>query len=346
MNSDENYKKFKDRVAQINSNPPTFLALSGHYNGVQTYVCPCCQSGSGSHRSGIAKVPNSKSYHCFACGETEDTIGLAMKFYNCDLKEAVKKLEEHYRLNPVEYTKSEEEPSEPMRAYTNQMEFFKEARQNLDPTYLESRGISAKTQKHFWVGTVLNWINPITLEDPKKKQIPSPRCIIPTSSFSYLARDIRTNLSEAQKKYSKIKYGKTRLYNEALTNAKIDLVYIVEGEIDAMSIYEVSNGYIQAIGLGSTSMWRDVYNCIEEHNYQNKTFVLMLDNDEPGKKCLKNIETMFKIHNISYMVQEYPLEFNDPNEFLVKNRSGFINMVKETYKKYREMIKEQVLEME
>ncbi len=333
-----NKKKFSLTTEQkeyLKAQEPTFLGTAGIFNGQQTFICPCCQSGSGHNRTGLSRIPHKSNYHCFACGETGDVLYFAQKYYDTDFKTALQKLCDYYGITP-------ETDVSMFRVPTNddadldidiplidQMEYYNKVRANLDPTYLEQRGISKETQEHFWVGTDLEWINPNSKNGAK---YPSPRCIIPTSRFSYLARDMRSDLKDYQKRFSKIKYGATKLFNTGLKGSKADIVYIVEGEIDAMSIYDVTKGAIQAIGLGSTSMWRHLYDEIDFHEHlKNKTFVLMLDNDEPGQKTQQKIIEAFGHYNVPYVVQEYPKEYNDPNEYLCKDRQGFTKMIKETY---------------
>lgn len=332
----------RSRIEYLNAQAPTFLGLSGKFNNQQTYICPCCQSGSGSKKTGLSKVPGKNIYHCFACGESGDLLSFAKVFYGQNFAQVVETLENYYNAHPS--VEIEEEEYVEVN-YEDQTEYFKKIKENLDPTYLESRGISEKTQRHYWVGTDLKWINPLVKDGHK---YPTPRCIIPTSKYSYLARDIRKNLNEKQHKYEKIKYGQTQIFNTRLRGSKCDLVYIVEGEIDSMSIHEATGGFMQAIGLGSTSMWRYLYNEItfEGNNLKGKTFVLMLDNDKGGNVCRNNIKTLFNMYNIPYLVQEYPLEYNDPNEYLQKDREGFTNMLRETYGLYIKKQAESEIEIE
>ena len=70
-----------------------------------------------------------------------------------------------------------------------------------------------------------------------------------------------------------------------------------------MSIHEASVGETQAIGLGSTSMYKYLYNEISFYkHFEGKTFVLMLDNDKGGNLCREKLEEIFKTYNIPYIV--------------------------------------------
>ena len=76
--------------------------------------------------------------------------------------------------------------------------------------------------------------------------------IIPTSRTSYLARDTRktTEIPENQRKYVKSKVGSVHIFNEKALNGISSVFYIVEGELDALSIIDVGGN---AVGLGSVS---------------------------------------------------------------------------------------------
>ena len=52
----------------------TELSRNGSRN---QYICPLCNSGTGSHRSGAFTVyPDTNSYHCFACDANGDIFNL------------------------------------------------------------------------------------------------------------------------------------------------------------------------------------------------------------------------------------------------------------------------------
>lgn len=130
---------------------------------------------------------------------------------------------------------------EPETDYSN---FFLQANQNINKTNYH-RGISLDTLNRFRIGYVEHWRHPKVAGSVPT----SPRLIIPTSKYSYLARDTRDNLTDTQKKYSKSKVGAVRIFNiEALQTAQKP-IFVVEGEIDALSIIDVGG---EAIALGST----------------------------------------------------------------------------------------------
>ena len=141
--------------------------------------------------------------------------------------------------------------------------------------YLLSRGISLETQRRFKVGFCPRWTHP---NKPNGK--PSPRCIIPTGPGSYLARTTDPNNT-----WQKPKAGHVQTFNiKAVSRAAKDgrPVYVVEGEIDAMSLEEIG---AHAIGLGSKSFINIFFKALDAlapslgHVYPS--FVLVPDYDPP-----------------------------------------------------------------
>lgn len=319
---------------------PDFLERARNINGRHSYVCPCCNNGAGRDGTGITMIPNTNEhpiYKCFKCGEAGDVIELAKHYTGYDsFRENMNFLFDHYGLvvdgyesqnrNPIKrevFVKPIEDDRPPA---VSQKEYFKKVQASLDASYLEERGISLNTQKHYGVGTDLAWINPVVKAryESEGKELPeymkSPRCIIPISEFAYLARDTRKVVPKSNEKYQKIKYGQVQLFaKEDIKNESIFAV--TEGEIDAMSFYEATNGEVKATGLGSTSNWRKLVNAIIEGEISPDGVILALDNDEAGIKARENIETALN----SMGIPSYAIVFDgkDPNDALRKNRNAF-----------------------
>jgi DNA primase len=273
-------------------------------------------------------------YKCFKCGEAGDIFELAKYYTDRDFRGALEFLCDEYGISLDGYDSSSRKPfiprtttreyePEPENIAVDQTEFFKRAEENLDPTYLEKRGISLETQRHYHVGTIPNWIHPLIKEryESQGKELQSwmysPRCIIPTSTHSYLARDTRAE-NEKIKKFMKQKYGQTFLFGKDDIKDG-DVFVITEGEIDAMSIYEVSSGEVKGVGLGSTSNWRKVITMIGEGVIPSGV-ILALDNDNAGQECKANLKGMLDKAGIPNVVLTF--EGKDPNDALKQDREA------------------------
>ena len=199
-------------------------------------------------------------------------------------------------------------------------QFIADATKNLEFTdYHLKRGLSWETAHKFRLGFVKSWRHPKIENSPE-----TPRLIIPTSNYSYLARDVRQNLNESAKKYSKQKVGAARLFNIDALNS--DLVFIVEGEFDAMSFYEVG---FNAIALGSISNYKKFIELLltkrpSEKNFLPTIFILALDNDKGGKSATRTMRPI--LDNLGFftiIAKDIYGNFKDANDALVDNRERF-----------------------
>ena len=300
------------------------------------YICPRCDNGSGKNGDGIVldKSDTTRTHwKCFKCGLYADVFDLIGLSYGLDdVKDQFEKAAEYYGINDTTYKNEQyttnrphhkERKEEPEQDFTD---FFLQVAQQNDFSYLEERGISADTQKRFNIGYDEHWISPKAIQTTIEKggnpdKLPrTPRCIIPTSKSSYIARDTRKDLTEEQEKFAKQKQGKTALFNIS-TMSKNKIIFITEGEIDAMSIEEVGGA---AVGLGSAANKRLFLDYVKE-NYDGHVFVLFLDNDEAGEKALDEIIEGLEKMDIPYIDPYY--EGKDPNEALLNDRNAFLELI-------------------
>ena len=155
--------------------------------------------------------------------------------------------------------------------------------------------------------------------------------LIPTRDSSFFVRSLDPN-SEKSRRYRKA--GDVELFNaDAIT--KKGVVFVVEGEIDAMSI--LSAGY-EAVGLGSTSNIQRFLNYVKTAEPKCQ-FILGLDNDEvvaeddkkAGKRATNlehDAELLNGLSQLGYSFFEMPydgrwLGSNDANDLLREDRTAF-----------------------
>lgn len=216
---------------------------------------------------------------------------------------------------------------------TDYRQFFIEAQKNLsDPDcveYLKKRGISQATAKKYGLGYVKDWQSPKGLL--KNKNLPkTPRVIIPTSDYSYATRDIRNELTDEQKKYSKTKEGGVNIFNVEALKQQLPC-FVTEGEFDALSFLEL--GY-NAVSLGSASNTRSFLKKIKELS-NNCSLIIVLDSDDVGIKAVSALQKgLTEISNLNpninfFIPDKFCGTYKDANEFLVKDKVGFGNEIKE-----------------
>lgn len=202
-------------------------------------------------------------------------------------------------------------------------EYFRECKARLsDPAaadYLALRGISPELARRFWIGFDPKWRSPAAIERGKNPPY-SPRLIIPTSTSSYIARDIRPDVD-----YAKMKEGEVHLFHtKDLYNEAERPVFITEGEIDALSIIEAGG---LATALGSTTNWKSLVDLLRDKR-TNNTLILCLDNDDSGRAATRELAAALQGLNISFIRADIAVGYNDPNEALTADREAFTKAIR------------------
>lgn len=303
-------------------------------------ICPRCEAiGEHKGKTKVAMLPGKNKYKCFNCGFFFDSIdvwkkqnGLALD--NSTTGEALAKLATQYYPNskidvcsqakPLQMT-TEIEQKKSKYDFGKIEQFLIEAEKaNTDnpKNYLLSRGISYGIQELFNIGYCANWRHPLA-----PNSLPSERCIIPSGNGGYTA--VAIDRKKVKKEFWKQKTEKAFLFNYNSILSYSGVMFIVEGEIDALSICEVGGN---AAALGSTSAANSFISRLT--NDKNKLsesleFVICLDNDETGTKAQK--ELVYKLQTLGIKAQAYTIPSDkgkDPNEFLLKDKEAFTEWVK------------------
>ena len=233
---------------------------------------------------------------------------------------------------PKQTDKPAEAPKQTVKDYTS---FYRDCCRNREKTdYLIKRGIPYDLQEKYWIGYCEDWKSPTALAAGKTPP-PSGRIIIPTSPTSYIARAI-----DDSNPYAKMKEGNVVPFNHKGILEAETPIYLVEGEIDALSILLAG---AEAVGLGSINMAenfvRDYIEPIKEKITQ--PFIVAFDNDgkEQTKKAQeKLLEGLLGLDLIA--IEYNPCgEYKDANEALVKAPAPFECDVREGIEKARAAVK-------
>ena len=266
--------------------------------------------------------------NCFACGEKYNIFSLVGMEYNLKgFKEQKEKVIELYKnkeliqdVNVTIYSKKNtkvELESAPQQKETKERKYpeldyyYLECKKRISETdYLQRRGISIEVQDRYNIGY-----------DPNFKNNTWKAIIIPTTHYSFTARNTDINSEDRLRKV-----GKSEIFNYwELEQNKKENFYIVEGEIDALSIAEVGK---KAIALGSVNNVNLFINKLKNDLPGNK-FYLMLDNDEQGIKAQEELYNKMKELNLNIENTKILDKYKDPNEFLVADRNNFIKALNE-----------------
>ena len=276
---------------------------------------------------------------CFACGKNYDIFDLVKMEYNLKtFPEQLKKVEEFMKnpdliedANKTIYSKknitvelsnkisknestlnkkkSVLDPNNPndierIIKYQNYIKYCISHLKECD--YLTKRGISQKVQEEYHIG----------YDSSFKYASFKKAIIIPTYYGCFTARNIDDS---SEDRLRKIGAAQIFHYDRIRENPEKDF-YIVEGEIDALSVAEVGK---KAIALGSVNEINLLVNKLKKDKFKNK-FILMLDNDEIGKKAQEILYIRLKEIGINVEKSDILGKYKDPNEFLMKDREKFL----------------------
>ena len=325
-----------------------YLTPTGKKGG--GYICPICGSGSGPHKTGIVsdKIESWK-FTCFAgdCFKKSDVINIIGLKEHLDNKEALFRAFEIYGIELKKSGQYQQKKFEPQKRSSANMEEIealvkieqariiedmKMAAENLwqAEDYLRSRGISLKTAMKAKCGCIMNWHHPKVREKYGMKPPfeGSPRFIIPTGEKSYTAVDMRAieEIPQEERQWRKQKAGEAKIYKVKIIEEMDSPIFIVEGEMDALSIEEI--GY-KAVALGSTSMVERFMISLEEiENTPKYPFIVSLDNDEAGQRVTEKLmnllqERRYEVYNINISG-----EYKDANEALIADKLTFEKRIK------------------
>lgn len=311
--------------------------------GANMYVCPLCGSGSGRNGTGAFSIKDGTSWKCFSCNERGDIFDLFGAINSTtDHNQQLAGLCQIYGISVDSYSRSsafddfspapEYQKQDENEQYThnsihtntytqgnkNQQtdyrDFFLQAHSHIKETdYPQQRGLSEETINRFKLGYIAEWRHPKAPNAPA-----SPRLIIPTSPTSYLARDTRAEIPAEQKPYSKSKVGSIQLFNRKAIKEATSPIFVVEGELDALSIIEVGG---EAVALGTTTKARAFIELCKTVK-PSQPLILALDNDEAGEKTAR--ELVEGLQGLSIPCYRYnPAgEYKDANEALQRNREA------------------------
>lgn len=322
----------------VKNNLETYLNSITSKKG-NMYICPLCKSGTGANKTPAGAVKGNR-FSCFSCDNTNlDTIDLIAQVESLEAgsPEAFNRAYEIFNIEIDKDTQTRPQaPNEQQGQYTptthdaqdiNYTQFFLDANKNIDKCdYLDKRGISKETQNKFKIGYVEDWKSPTAVKRAKENKTNEPpatqRIIIPTSKTSYIARTTNPSIKD----YAKMKEGKVNLFNRRAIEQVDKPIFITEGEIDALSIIEIG---AEAIGLGSTSNIKSLLKLIDEKASKDNVFIVLMDNDEKGQEASKELMELLGTKGTYSLQATLPNEYKDPNEYLVRNREGFKETVKE-----------------
>lgn len=281
---------------------------------------------------------NRQKVHCFSCNADYDIFDLiSIQYGLSDDKEIFNKtyewcgitldknktdypLQEYYNITQTTEVKTQETEQD-------YLAFFKLAQSNISDAdfknYISKRGISESIVKDYGLGYIKDWRSPKSLKENKNPPA-TPRVIIPTSAYSYVARDTRDAPLTSKRDFTKMKEGSVNIFNLSAVKEEAPC-FITEGEFDALSFLEIGHN---ALALGSISNINLFLKEIEDKEVKN-CLVIALDNDQKGRETTDKLGEQLSRINIKHCIANLYEGYKDANEFLVSNRKAFESRIQE-----------------
>lgn len=274
------------------------------------FICPVCGNGSGHKGDGIKpsratstdKNGDTHEYyfqHCFSKGDFEGTLTCIISRFNYERFSPLENEQKYLYVLAIgkfllDKASDYKHALPPIRTISNKevdaatlsliRADITDAQKHIEDLPLDDRrGLTIETLKHFGVGYSANWTHTKNrLEE--KFFTPSPRLIIPTSDKSYNAILLKSARTDANKKWKSMNAGTKEIFNSAAIVPN-KIVIAVEGEFDAMSIFQATGGNVNVIalgGAGQSNLKNFLQANIPTNERKNYSFVILFDNDKSG----------------------------------------------------------------
>ena len=340
----------EEQINQIKNRLEEYVESILHHSvkgNRHAYICPLCDSGTGANQTGAFTINkhDPTQWKCFACNESGDIFDLighleqipdfkgrlikAGEIFDMDLHvnndnytEFSKDADFNFNFMQEEQTPQPKEP-QPVQQTADFLAYYEEAHRNISKsTYLVQRGLTDKTINRFKIGYDANFKHPNLTKNIKGY----PAIVIPTSPKDYTVRFTNNNVNPKT-----MKIGKSILFNFITLQRNPDKpIFIVEGEIDALSIMEVGG---EAVALGGATnvnnFLQALASSINSDSPLNldRPLILALDKDIKGEQAKEELAKGLDAIQQKYTIAELWDNVKDCNDMLVENKIGFMNWV-------------------
>ncbi len=301
----------EDTIAKINQLEPDVLLAHGVISLVprkcDEYVCPFCGNGGNGNHDATGIKPHVTMSHvgwkCHRCGEKFDNIAIFAEHFGLsaktDFTELCNKICDIINL-PVSYNvpnisqkKSDVNPAElnfinqDLSISTDALKAFVDAQGGA------WRGLPLNVLVKFGCRYINAWTPP-KARAAQKYSTPTPRILIPANAdglhSNYLARLTCSleDFDETAQKFiaEKAHAGKKTLFNVNALNSA-ELVFVVEGYVDALSLEFVGFKAVATGGADSFTLLVDAVKTLEK----KPDVIILFDPDPTGRNFAPKLQT-------------------------------------------------------
>lgn len=189
-----------------------------------------------------------------------------------------------------------------------------------ESTYFWDRGLNKETIAWFKLGYIHN-------KDPHKCM-----AVIPCTPHYYVSRYI----DPLDKRYKNLYKVETALFNEVELDQTREPVFVVEGAIDAMSVWQLG---FRCLATNSTGGFRNFIDALEERMPELPHLIIIPDNDERkdpdtptgSEIAIKSLSEELTALNIAFTIAKIPMPYKDTNQMLKCDSEVFLGHLKRIY---------------
>lgn len=270
-------------------------------------ICPICGNGKGSDATpvDVCWTGNGWLYNCFKCGQLKgDLIKIIAAEENLNLREfgdMCKALAIGSALiGDAAITPAHQPAPIDDRAYISLVarDIENAAAHLNDVPRDQIRGLSLQTLADFHCGYIEQWTPPKRrLEN--KYTTATRRLIVPTSQTQYHAVALPADRQSLDKKLWKLHAGKmdNQLFGYGTLKRSCEFAFVVEGEIDAMSIDQAFGKKISVVATLGNNNWRKT---LLPHikAFANKKVVVLFDAEDQTRQIAAELRDTLRQHKI------------------------------------------------
>ena len=290
----------------------------------QKPCCPNCGSGTGKDRTSAADfVKGGFELHCLKC----DFSGDVFKIYALqndldaqrDFPTIVKAVAES-----LNFTEGEEcnrraiaiSKVDDRQTKANLSKAYNQLKRQLPSDrirlYLKNRGFNDSIIDKF----AREITSDIKREFPELIKAPIGSMVVLYGNAEYFISRVFDNENKSVKGYFKLSsIAQPIFFTSALNKTTENTIFITEGELDALSIFQ-AGGFAASVGGGGGDS--KLLEFLEKERCQGKSWklILALDSDEAGKEHANKLAAKLKSLGFAFSTLEMAAKCKDPNEWL------------------------------
>lgn len=307
--------KREEALQYIHEHPEAYLQRAR----VEGYICPICGSGSGPEGTGI--VTKDRMHFtcwrgCFKWADIPDIIA-KQEGLQPGSREALQRAYDIYGLTVEGFTSTgrNSADSAPLKTGQNMdrkqpepedfTNYFEQCHARIAETdYPQRRGFTKAIIERFKLGYDAAFPAWEKDEEGKPYKTTWKALIIPNGPNNFIARN--TNPEAAHKNRYRYNPGPKKPFNLKALEQKEKPVFIVEGQLDALSIYEAGG---EAVALGEAGA--DKLLQALEKNPPAYPLIPALDKDEAGREAEGKL---LQALNLPFLQADITGEYKDANE--------------------------------